>query len=119
MALKVDLVAEGADQFYWDFSMTYGKGKPVNATVTSQIAAAATSYAALVANTAGGAAAGDPTYTVKFSMKGPELPGHAAIEGSAGDLLYSDMVTLQDAGLELLRQLNTHAHNEIKSGQRK
>jgi hypothetical protein len=128
--MKVELVIEGtnpeADGFYWDFTMNYGKpggAKKLKPAYAVEIATVAESYAALVSKQAGGAAAGDPAYKVSFKVSGPEVAtpkgGKAEITGQTSDLLYSEMVKLQDAGLGLLGQLNVGAHNEIAAGQRK
>lgn len=98
---------------YWDFTMNY-YGLPEE--YVSEITNLANSYASLVTNTPGTATA-DPKYTVDFKVSGEEIKGKA-IAGTMRDLRYSEMVLLQDAGLELLKQLNVGAHNEIKAGQR-
>jgi hypothetical protein len=129
--MKVELVIEGtnaeADDFYWDFTMNYGKpdgSKKLKPAHAVEIGTVAESYAALISKQAGGAAAGDPAYKVSFKVSGPDVAtpksgGKAEITGQTSDLLYSEMVKLQDAGLGLLGQLNVPAHNEIASGQRK
>lgn len=118
--MKATMEGKGPDGFGWAFTFEWQKVSKY----AGDIAQAAESFASFVSNTAGSAASADPTYVVTFSLTGPEIPepfkkDKDKIEGVANDLQYSEMVSLQDAGLELLKQLNIPAHNEIKSGQRK
>ena len=131
MGLKVEVVFEGVGEereFYWDDTMNYGRPnstKKMNPIYAVQIADLASNYAGLVSKTAGSAAAGDPTYKYSFKLTGPDLPdaykagGKLKVEGEAGDLLYSEGVALQNAGIKLLAQLNVFAEYEIKAGKRK
>lgn len=127
--MKVEMVIEGTapreNNFYWDFTMNYGKqGTKLNPVYAVQIADLGSTYAAFINNKAGGAASGDPTYSAKFKITGADVPetfaaGGKGIAGEANDLLYSDAVAIQNDGIKLLAQLNVFAEYEIKAGKRK
>ena len=118
--MKVKMDGKGPDGFGWHFTMEYDKLSPAYA---SDLAQLAESFASLIDQKGGSAATGDPTYVVTFEASSVDLPGpHKAkgkIEGRANDLHYSEMLALQDAGIELLKQANVPGHNEVASGQRK
>lgn len=119
-SLRVEMAGTGPDEFGWRFSLEYDK----LGAIAQDIAQAAESFASLMGNTPGSATADDPAYTVTFSVVGPDMPeqfkrGKDKIEGRAGGLQYSEMLALQDAGIELLRQLQVPGHNEVAAGQRK
>lgn len=123
MKVSMDLTGPGGKM--WEFDMTYYKLPPE---YVAEIAAVAKSFEYFISNLPGEAASGAPSYGVTFAYKaeGDELDG---ISGKAADtykgaaakknLLYSQAVGLQDAGIKLMEQLQAGAHREIASGQRK
>src|SRR4029453_1858171 len=114
--MKVEMSATGPDGFGWDFTMNY---KKLSVAYATDLASLAGHFASLIASTGGAGASGDPAYTVSFAASGADLPApHKAkgIVGEADNLLYSQMLTLQDAGFELLRQANVTGHNEVVAG---
>ena len=122
MKVSMDLTGPGGKM--WNFDMQYHRLPPE---YVAEIAAVAKSFASFIENTATEAGSG-PSYGVVFSYEaeGEELEGTsgpmaAVLKGKVAKrgLLYSKAVELQDGGLVLLQQLQTGAHREIKSGQRK
>ena len=123
MKVSMDLV--GPSGKMWEFDMTYHRLPPE---YVAEIAAVAKSFEYYIQNMASGASTGTPSYgvTFKYQAEGDELEG---ISGKAADmykgqavkknLLYSEAVGLQDAGIVLMQQLQAGAHREIASGQRK
>lgn len=123
--MKVSMDLHGPSGKMWEFDMTYHRLPPE---YVSEIAAVAKSFEYYVENMQGSAGSASPAYTVtfKFQAEGEELEGISGkaagtYKGQAAkkNLLYSQAVGLQDAGLKLLEQLQAGAHREIVSGQRK
>jgi hypothetical protein len=123
-SMKVALNLSGPGGAMFEFDMKYHRLPPE---YVAEIAAVAKSYASFIENAATEAGSG-PSYAVTFSYEaeGEELEGTsgamaAVLKGKVAKrgLLYSKAVELQDAGVLLLQQLQTGAHREIKSGQRK
>lgn len=122
--MKVSLDLHGPSGRMWSLDMTYERLPPE---YVSEIASAAKSYEHFIENLPGSAGSG-PAYSVtfKFAAEGEELEGVSGkvaetYKGTAAkkNLLYSQAVQIQDAGIALLQQLQAGAHREIKSGQRK
>ena len=123
--MKVALDLQGPSGKMWSLDMEYHRLPPE---YVAEIAAVAKSYEYYIENRAGGASTGTPAYSVTFryQAEGDELEG---VSGKAADtykghaakknLLYSQAIEVQDAGVLLLQQLQAGAHREIKSGQRK
>lgn len=123
--MKVSIDLSGPDGKMWELDMRYHRLPPAYA---AEIATVAQSYAFYIENLAGQAGTQTPAYTVafKYDAEGEEMAGVSApmasvFKGAArkDNLLYSQAVQVQDAGIELLQKLQTGAHMEIKSGQRK
>jgi hypothetical protein len=123
--MKVDMDLSGPSGKMWEFHMKY-HNLPVE--YAMEIASTARALMNLVKTTGGGAAQGDRTYEVKFSYDADEATPKAIppdvselFKGSAHakNLLYSQAVEIQDAGVTLLQKLQQSAHMEIQSGQRK
>ena len=123
--MKVSLDLSGPSGKMWSLDMEYLRLPPE---YVSEIAAVAKSYEFYVENLPGGASAGTPSYAVTFryQAEGEELEGVSGkaagtYKGNASkkNLLYSQAIEVQDAGIALLTQLQQGAHREIKSGQRK
>jgi len=123
--MKLTLELSGPHGKMWDLDMKYHKLPPEYA---MEIASVARSYVSYIAGIAGGASSEDPSYEVKFKFDAEEA-GPKKVPAEFGDLysgsanadnlLYSQAVEIQDAGIELLKKLQDGAHMEIKSGQRK
>lgn len=125
-SMKVSMQILGANRKkYWNFNMEYDNLSPQYAV---EVAGPAKSFAAAIDNTAGEATGDDPAYTVLFEfevdqnlMRGMPEPFAAVFKHKAKseNLRFSQAVGFQDAGLQLLLQLNQGAHREIASGERK
>jgi hypothetical protein len=123
--VKVSIDLSGPNGKMWELDMRYHR---LPANYAAEVATVASSYAYYIENLAGEAGTATPAYSVafKYEAEGDELEGLSGepaklYKGSArkGNLLYSQAVQVQDAGIELLQKLQTGAHMEIKSGQRK
>jgi hypothetical protein len=118
LAMKVsfDVTKSGGGK-YFEFALEY---HDLPEPYVWDIASKATAFSKAVENTKGKGGGesrgrgGDKTYTVTFKWGGEAQRGEAKADG----LQYSDMVRLQDAGIDLLKQLLQSAHLEIASGQR-
>jgi hypothetical protein len=123
--MKVSIDLSGPNGKMWELDMKY-HNLPAN--YAMEIAAVAQSYGFYIDNMAGEGGTQTPSYSVafKYEAEGAETQGVSGefakvLKGShkKENLLYSQAVQVQDAGIELLQKLQTGAHMEIKSGQRK
>lgn len=123
--MKVSIDLNGPNGKMWELDMKYHMLPPA---YVMEIATVGQSYAFYIENLPGGAGAQTPAYSVTFTYEaeGEELQGLSGemlkvVKGkaTAKNLLYSQAVQVQDAGIELLQKLQQGAHMEIKSGQRK
>jgi len=109
MKVSFDVKKQGGGK-YFNFDLEY---HDLPEPYVWDIASKATAFSKAVENTKS-KGAGQKTYTVTFKWGGDKQRG----EAKADNLSYSEMVGLQDAGIELLKQLMQSAHLEIASGQR-
>jgi hypothetical protein len=111
----------------WELQMKY-YGLPLPYVLETVSLAA--SFANLVALSAGGATSDDPAYTVTFSYDAEDhspkgLPPGSDLaklfkgEAEATQLLYSQALDLQGAGIQLLERLRSSGVVEVTAGQRK
>ena len=124
--MKVSIDLAGPNGKMWELDMKYHN---LPAPYVMEIAAVAQSYAFYIENLPGNAGSQTPAYSVMFKCEaeGEELTGLSgeALAVAKGrpvrkqNLLYSQAIEVQDAGILLLQQLQAGAHREIKSGQRK
>jgi hypothetical protein len=124
-AMKVSIDLNGPDGKMWELDMKYHR---LPANYAMEVATVAQSYGFYIDNLAGQGGTQTPSYSVTFryEAEGEELQGVTGeyaklLKGThrKDNLLYSQAVGVQDAGIELLMKLQTGAHMEIKSGQRK
>jgi hypothetical protein len=118
--MKITMEVTGPKGKFWDNTSSYYQLPEIYAW---EIAAKAILLASAVENTVGQASEGDPAYTLSFHvvMEGsePKLPSGTKGQVKADRLLYSQVVALQDMGIEMLADLQKGAHAEIKAGLRK
>lgn len=122
--MKIQASYSGPDgRTDWKFEMEYEDLPPE---YVLEIASTARAFLNFVKNLAGGAASSDRAYTFEFNYKADDKAPKAAgeydelLKGSvkAANLLYSQVVEAQKAGIELQTRLLQGAEMEIKSGQR-
>jgi hypothetical protein len=120
MDMKITMEVTGPKGKFWDNASSYYHLPEIYAW---EIAAKAALLASAVENTVGQASGDDPAYTLSFHvvMDGsePKLPAGVKGQVKADRLQYSQVVALQDMGLELLADLQKGAHAEITAGLRK
>lgn len=120
--MKLSLDLRGPNGRMWDLEMSYHNLPPE---YVMEVVSTARAYANYISTLAGGAASGDKKYSVKFSYGAEAQPKTTPFsdimkgDAEADNLLYSQAVAIQDAGIELLQKLQAGAHMEIASGQRK
>jgi hypothetical protein len=109
MKVKLEITKSGergpAGKF-WDFEMNYYNLPEV---YEGEIKGAASAFAAFIKNTKGGAGQ-LKAYKAEFEYDGGK--------GEADQLLYSQAVAMQEAGIQLMEKLLLGAKMEIASGQR-
>ena len=111
--MKVSLDVRGPDNSkFWNFDMEY---HDLPEAYVGEVAGAASALASYVKNIKGNAGQ-LKAYSAKFKY---QAEGRGAKgEAEATQLLYSQMVAIQKAGLQLMEKLLLGADMEIASGQR-